>query len=103
MCLTGLVFLHDGVGDGLIPVVMPTVKGAHRGVAFVNGGWFARFSSRRSPLGLGGELLGPWRDWPGDDRYAGRYGPEGTRERPLPLIRLTALVIPAGVEPAFPT
>jgi poly(3-hydroxybutyrate) depolymerase len=31
-------------------------------------------------------LLGQWRDWSGEDRYVCRWGPQGTREHPLPLV-----------------
>jgi predicted esterase len=49
-------------------------------------GWLGQSVSSFFPICIGGTVLGPWPDSAGQDRYACRYGPEGTPQHPLPLV-----------------
>jgi predicted esterase len=53
--------------------------------AILQTGWFARLLTRQLPLCRRGELLGPWVDSDGTQRYACRYAPASTTG-PLPMV-----------------
>jgi len=55
--------------------------------AEVNSGFFATLVSRHNPICIAGQVLGPWRDAGGSERYACVYEPGFARPgKPLPLL-----------------
>ena len=55
--------------------------------ATVQHGILAGIIMRHNPICFGGQVLGPWKDPDGDDRYACRFGPaSASPTHPLPLL-----------------
>jgi len=55
--------------------------------AEVQHGFFATFVSDHNPVCFGGQILGPWKDSSGSERYACLYEPKSAgADNPLPLV-----------------
>jgi predicted esterase len=55
--------------------------------AQVNHGYFASFVAAHNPICFGGQVVGPWADADGTDRYACLYQSENaSKDTPLPLV-----------------